>query len=305
MLAVVPMIVIAFFERTQISYLQTNGDDPAQYYYSLWFGSPPVALACWPFILIALGAAAVAWRRGRRSERGDLPDPAEPRAVSAIVAAAAWLFLPTLALLAVNAVFPMYTARYSTFAAPAAALLVSEGLLVVAGWARRTVGGGRTVPVAAVAVTTAGVLALLAVTTPEYLSQRGPFSKNDSDWSQVSAVVGAHAHPGDAVVFDETARPSRRPRLAMHTYPSGFTGLRDVALRTPYAKNNTWYDRAYTVTKAGELGLFAGVDRVWLLEYSFEGVHHTYGLADLERLGFKPTGVRIQTHRTLVMELQR
>ncbi|WP_158866133.1 glycosyltransferase family 39 protein [Leifsonia sp. AG29] len=320
LIAAMPLIVLGFLERNQISYLQNDGDDPTQYYYQLWFGIPLVAVVAWPLVAAALAPAWAAWRRERgvrlgrdprtipRAELGEAPE----RPLSATVVGAAWLFVPTAALLLVNAVFPMYTARYSTFVAPAAALLVAEGVLVVGAWAgerlrRRGVAGdarwhGER---ATVAATTVAALLVIAACTPAYILQRGPFSKNDSDWAQVSAAVGEYAAPGDAVVFDESTRPSWRPRLAMRTYPAGFSGVRDVTLETPYYRNIGWADRAYSVEQAAERDRFDGVTRVWVLEYSFQGVEHTYGLSSLERLGFRQTGVRLQTHRTLILELRR
>jgi mannosyltransferase len=117
--------------------------------------------------------------------------------------------------------------------------------------------------------------------------------------------MAANAGPGDAVVFDQSARPSQRPRLAMRTYPDGFRGVRDVTLRTPYYRNTWWGDLAYTVTQAAERGRFTGIDRVWLIEVDNEGVQDTSGLAALRAAGFDETGRIITTHRNVVMELTR
>jgi mannosyltransferase len=155
-------------------------------------------------------------------------------------------------------------------------------------------------------VATAGILVVVvAACAPVYVQQRGPYAKNDSDWAEVSAAMAAHARPGDAVVFDERARPSQRPRLAMRTYPAGFADVRDVTLQIPYDRNIGWADRAYSVPRAAAHGRFDGVRRVWLLELVIDGEQHTYGLADLRALGFQETGVRVSTHRTVLIELTR
>lgn len=289
LLSVTPLAVLAYLERTQIAYLAGSPDGSGTVLYLPWFGTPWVAVPAWVCILVALGSA---WRGWRRAGGGRVP-------VSATLVAALWLVLPTGALLAVNAVFPMYTARYSTFAAPAAAILIAEGILVLGRLvARRT-------PTPLMTATGIGVLAFVTVCTPVYLSQRGPYAKNDSDWSEVSAAVGAHAKPGDAVVFDEGARPSRRPRLAMHAYPAGFAAVRDVTLEIPYDRNIGWADRAYSVPSAAAEGRFDDVHRVWLIEDNLDGNLHRYGLAELKTLGFAETGLRIPTHRTMLIELTR
>lgn len=306
-LALVPLALLAYFERSQIAYLGTQAIDPSTLLWMPWFGNPWVAVAAWACIALAVAAAAQArWGRPALSAdrsgaapTGAAPTGAAPAPVSATLVGVCWLIVPTGALLLVNLAFPMYAARYSTFAAPAAALLVAEGLLVLGRIVSRRAG------VPAVAVTGAGLLAFLAVCTPAYLSQRGPYSKNNSDWAEVGAAMAAAARPGDAVVFDESTKPSQRPRLAMHTYPAGFAAVTDPTLRTPYDRNIGWSDRVYSIPKAAELGRFDGVDRVWLVENDVDGALDRYGLAELEALGFEETGRSIPTHRTMLIELTR
>ena len=73
---------------------------------------------------------------------------------------------------------------------------------------------------------------------PVYLDQRTPYWKNGgTDWQTVAEVVSELARPGDGIVFDESVRPSRRPRLAMHTYPHGFDGLVDLGLVRPVRRD--------------------------------------------------------------------
>jgi len=156
-----------------------------------------------------------------------------------------------------------------------------------------------------VAMTAGATIAFAVLCAPVYALQRGPYAKNDSDWAEVSAAMAANAGPGDAVVFDESAKPSQRPRLAMRTYPDGFRGLKDVTLHVPYDRNTWWADRAYSVDQAAKRGRFDGVERVWLIEVDVEGVEDTWGLGELESLGFAETGRRIETHRSAIIELTR
>jgi mannosyltransferase len=290
--ALAPLGLLAYFERSQIGYLANQPFDASTLPWQPWFGNGWVAIAAWALILLAIGAWVRArWRRNSR--------PEAPLPIDATLVGAAWLILPTGAMLLVNLVFPMYTGRYSTFAAPAAALLIAEGLLVLG----RLVSRRTAVP--AIAATGAGALLFIAVSTPAYLDQRGPYSKNDSDWSEVSSAMASVAQPGDAVVFDESTKPSQRPRLAMRTYPDGFAAVSDPTLRTPYTHNIGWADRVWTVPQAAELGRFDGVKRVWLVENDLDGDLHSYGLADLEALGFEKTGRSVPTHRTMLIELTR
>ena len=159
----------------------------------------------------------------------------------------------------------MYTGRYSTFAAPAAALLIAEGLLVLGRLARPTT---RDAPSPRPPIATVVFVAMCA---PVYVLQRGPYAKNDSDWAEVSAAMAANAAPGDAVVFDQSTKPSQRPRLAMRTYSAGFRGLRTrrCAPSTPATSGGrTARTRS---PRPPQRGRFDGVERVWLIEIDEDG----------------------------------
>lgn len=305
LVALAPLGLLAYFERSQIGYLADQPQDPASLVWQPWFDNGWLALVAWALIMVAIGAwVRSRWGREARAAgaAGTAPvgsAPAGPRPIDATLVGATWLILPTGAMLLINLVFPMYTGRYSTFAAPAAALLIAEGLLLVG----RFVARRGAIP--AVAATGAGALLFIAISTPAYLGQRGPYSKNDSDWSEVSSAMASVRQPGDAVVFDESTRPSQRPRLAMRTYSAGFAGVADPTLRTVYTSNIGWADRVWTIPQAAERGRFDGVTRVWLVENDVDGRLHSYGLADLEALGFHKTGRTVPTHRSMFIELTR
>jgi mannosyltransferase len=181
----------------------------------------------------------------------------------------------------------MYTTRYLSFCTPAAAILVAAGIAVL---------GRRWMPLAAIAL-------LVALAAPTYLAQRGPFAKNaGSDWRQASAVVGRHARPGDAIVFDAATKPSQRPRLAMHLYPADYAGLDDVALVTPYAKTGGLWDTVAPLDRVA--GRLASAGTVWAMELKTGGSSVPADLAGLEALGFRVQH-EYPVHRTVVYELSR
>ncbi|GAA3893970.1 glycosyltransferase family 39 protein [Leifsonia kafniensis] len=299
-----PLFVLAFFERAQISYLSTDSEVGfTTLTVGLWFGEAWFAVVAWLLIGVALGVRMrQGWllRHSRLSTRsrptggGGPPrrqadegtDSLEnPQLPSLEFVAASWLFVPTAFLVLMNLVFAGFTGRYSSYSAPAAALLMASGLV----W----LGRNRRWRILV------GTLLIIALAVPIYWEQRGPHAKNDSDWAAVSAVVETHAMTGDAVVFDETVRPSRRPRLAMHAYPAGFVGLRDVALDIPAVDNNTWYDRAYPIETAIGLGRLEGMDRVWLINYSDPGHTDVYAVSALTALGLTATD-HFRTHRSVI-----
>ncbi|MBN9629117.1 MAG: glycosyltransferase family 39 protein [Actinobacteria bacterium] len=298
--AVVPLLIAAVGQHHQIAYLGVVQQlAPLTLFSGLWFGGGwPLAIAGWTLVVLAVAMEArrrVLARRalpaGGPGSRLFLPVPSS--GPSLVLVALTWLLLPTVILIALQPIVPDFTARYVSFCAPAVALLVACGIddLLRWRWWAGVVAGGL----------------VLALSVPLYVGQRTLYAKNGSDWAEVSAAVGANARPGDAVVFDEDAHPSKLPRLALHTYPAGFADTADVTLAVPFAKNTTsWRDSAYSVRHAAALGRFDGIDRVWLVEYAATpSTPDHYGVADLTALGFHQTGARITTHHELVALYER
>lgn len=294
-LASSPVLIVAASQHRQIEYLGATPQTAPQTVFSgLWFGDGwPLAIAGWALIVVAVVREARRWLRGRgRRTPSSALLPPRPLLPSLVVVALTWLVLPTLILIGMQPVVPDFTARYVSFCAPAAALLMACGvddLLQVRRWAGVAAGG-----------------LVLVLSLPLYVGERTPYAKNGSDWAEVSAAMEANARPGDAVVFDESTQPSRRPRLAMRTYPAGFRETADVTLASAFAHNTGLRDRAYSVRQAAHRGRFDGVERVWLIEYAATPSRpDTYGVTDLAGLGFHPTGTRIATHRALIALYER
>lgn len=291
--AVSPLVVVAILERAQISYLGVTPQlSPSTLFSGLWFGTWVFATIAW--LMIAVAVWGEARRRVQISQAvgGGALFQSGRRLPTLVFLSLAWLLVPTLLLVGVHSFVPDFTARYVSFCAPAAAALIACGIdefFRVRWWLGLA----------------AGMMVVL-LAAPVYVAQRTPYAKNQSDWSQISAAIGHNARPGDAIVFDESTRPSRRPRLAMHGYPGGFQGIRDVTLRTPFQKATTWHDIAYSVRDAAAHGRFAGVDRLWLIEYA-ASPHQadTYGQRDLTQLGFRQGAAPIHTHRALIALYER
>jgi mannosyltransferase len=287
LLGAAPLLVVAAFEHNQIAFLADRDRVSIDMVLvKMWFGEWPFALIAWALIL----AAAVAWVIGlirRRSTTGlDLE-----------TITLAWLVIPSGTLLLVNALIPGYTPRYGTFAAPAAAILMALGVRRVAG-----IHSSRRMPGAALAGI--ALITVLAAAAPVYLEQRTPYAKNQSDWNDIAATVRHEARPGDAIVFDASVRPSRRPRLALDTNPRAFAGLNDILLKTPYTESELWDATTYSIPDAAGLGRFTGVTRVWLVEYEKSDAPDTWGVADLEALGFR-VAEHVDLHRSDVYLLTR
>jgi mannosyltransferase len=281
--AVAPLFVRAILERKQIAFLGHRDEITLhKLAVSLWFGQPLFATVAWTLVACAIAAAFVGWHIRESSVSGSVF-----RMPRLDVVAAAWLLVPSVILIGGFSIVPVYTARYLSYCAPAAAILMAIGLE----WAVR--GRAWWLGVA--------LLVVVACAAPAWLSQRQPHAKNHSDFAQTSAIIAAHASTGDAVAFDETVRPSRRPRLALHVYPRAFAGLRDVTLKVAYDAGTSWHDTAYDVHDAAALGRFDGVGRVWLVEYADpSGVDDTDRVA-LEQLGYAPAN-EYTAYRSVIYE---
>lgn len=296
LIAATPVAGWAFLERAQIAYLAHQPQVTAQSILVwLWFGNGWFAAVGWTLMAAGVGLAAMAWWRAGRAAR------AKPPIVE--IVALCWLAIPTLVLVAGSGVEHDFTARYLTFCAPAAVILIACGIDRLARLcppAMFASANGRWRQAIA-AIVTAGVV---ASALPVYVAQREPYAKNDSDWAAIAATVHAHAQAGDAIAFDDSTRPSRRTRLAMDAYPSSFAGLRDLMLERPYARNTTWHDADLSMPQAVAEGRLHDVQRLWLVEYALPGHIDTWGLPTLRAEGFT-TVRRFSEHSSVVLELER
>jgi mannosyltransferase len=292
--ALIPLAVIAYLERSQIAYLAKKPQvTPASLLVSMWFGQPWFALVAWALILVAIGGIVVTLvrrfhGRGAPGVRGFDGRPLGTRPDIALLALC-WLMVPTGILVVTSPVVSGFTARYATLSAPAAAVLIAVGI--------DTLSCRRWMLVAA-------VTAVAAAAAPVWVAQRQPYAMNGSDWNDIAATVRTHAVPGDGILFDGGTRPSRRPRLAMDTDPRAFTAVRDVALETPYADNDTWYDKTYPVEESADRGRFHGIHRLWLVEYSTAGFTDAWGVDTLQQLGFHET-TQYDLHSSVVYLFSR
>lgn len=265
----VPFAIMSTGQHGQIAFLaHRDVTSPAMVLVHQWFGSVPIAIGAWSAIVFASAWAVRSWRR-----RPPLEAEAGHRALIGI--SAAWLAAPTILLLLANAVAgPLYTGRYLSFSAPAAAILIAVGLTLLRP-------RGLAVTVAAVS---------LVLTVPFAVSQRTENAKFGSDWAQVSAYVGAHSQPGDGVVFDESVRPSRKPRLALRLYPDGFSDTTDLALVRSFEATSGLWDIVKPLKELPQA--LNGRSRVWVVARSQAGTSDDedalrragFALADSHRL---------------------
>lgn len=280
MLAALPIITMAAFQRNQVSFLAHRGYlSPTGVLVTPWFSQVAVAAVMWT--LIAGGAVFA------------LVHPLE-RAAGRL--ALAWLLVPALALIAVDVIVaPTYNPRYLAVSLGAVTLLAARGITgALRAVTRRA---RRWAPVAAVLV----AVVVLGVTVPQYLQQRTPYAKDGgADFRFTAQTVAQRAHLGDAVLFGAGPRPSRTARLAFRLYPDDFAGLQDPQLRTPYdARAGLWDDLATVTAVAPTLH----ESTLWLLETNGAQTASA-DLAALRRAGYAIVGQQ-HVHRTTVYEFTK
>jgi mannosyltransferase len=202
-----------------------------------------------------------------------------------------WAGLPSALLIGTIPVLHNYTARYLTFTAPAAALLIA--LAVDAAFRSWKPAG------------IAALAAVLLAAAPMDAAQRTPNAENQSDWAEVGAVIASHAHPGDQVAFDTVVRPSRRPASAWRVYPADFRDVSVPQLVTPYWERPTWTDKLMTIEDAARQHLFtAGTVFAVEADYPGEGLVDVRGVPSLEGSGYRVVR-RWTLHSDLVVQLDR
>lgn len=268
-------------QRQQISFLARRPQiDVLSAAVNQWFLGVPLAIVAWLLILFGALSVVVRWRHRT---------PGGATEAVGLTLVLAWMLVPTVILLAgTHLVAPMYSLRYLAMCTPAVAIAIAVGIVALR---------HRWLSALAVAL-------VLATALPTYVAQRGDFAKNGgSDWRQAAEVLGAQALPGDAVVFDESVLPSRKPRLALHLYPDAFRGLADVTLAQPYQLTDSLWDT--TVPLTDRLSALTDVSRIWLLRES-AGVESSIAgdVTLLQQQGFSVEQT-ILINRTTIIEMTR
>jgi len=147
-----------------------------------------------------------------------------------------WIAVPFILLIGFSLVAtPIYTARYFSFTTPAVALLMGTSVAALASQWKRVVA--------------IGLLAVVAA--PIFLSQRGPMSKNDTDWQQAASVIQSHAKPGQDVYYGPIAAGSHLSTSKVRdAYPAVLAQLHDITLKTTGVGANTLWDSQWPLTHA-------------------------------------------------------
>ncbi len=282
LLLAAPMVLAGSAQREQIAFI---GRRPlvsvSEAAVMQWFDTIPVAIMAWSLIIVAV--ITVFLRRPGAQRPAGRPGRAE------LTIFLAWMLVPSAILLVgTQLVTPMYSLRYLSLCTPAVGIVIAVGVAALANnWLRAAV-----------------MVALVAVIVPAYAVQRGDYGKNEgSDWRQAAAIIAARAAPGDGVVFDQSVRPSRLPRLAMHLYPNAFAGLRDVTLTRSYADTTWLWDEVAPLTDV--LPTVANLNTVWLLQYS--GSADSRKETDVHTLqiqGFRVADTTV-VNRTRIIEMTR
>lgn len=280
-----PVVAYSLGQHDQISFLAKRDSASLDKLFILqWFGNPSCSVLLWALIVVGI-LALIRHRQG------------------STVLLVSWLLGPMIMLYLGNAfIAPMYSIRYLSFCVPAIAIVSAVGIVFLASIALpprfTAVPAGRWVRLPVQVVAVAGIF-MLAL--PSNVYQRTPYAKDvGSDLRQLSAAVGANAHAGDAVIFNEGIRPSRRPRLALHLYPQGFVGLTDVALRSSYSDQAGLWDIVWPVSAIA--GSLASYSTVWYID--LKSTTSTVNRTELGSLGFTLART-IPIHRSVVYEFVR
>lgn len=151
--------------------------------------------------------------------------------------AAVWVVVPTAVIVVASVVGkPIYQPHYMAFTVPGCALLLGLCVAVAGREPRRT---------AVVLV----VFSLAAI--PNYLAQRGPYSKFGRDHSQVADLIATHAEAGDCLSIDDTAGEVVVESLTVGR-PAAFSRVRDPGLLVNAVDRDELFESRRPITEWAE-----------------------------------------------------
>ncbi len=244
-LVVLPFAQLAAGQSGQVKWIGAiDADTVHGVFVAQWFyGNDAFAVVGWGAIITGMIVLA---RRGAASKRGRAD-----AASSSLSLLLPWLAVPTVLLIAASLVgSPLYSARYLTFGAPAAAILMAVAIDAL---------GRRWLVVVALAL-------CVVMTAPTWVSQRGSEAKQHTAWSQVASLVAEKRAPGgrEAIVWGPLRNHSdATSRVIRYSYPDAFAGTIDLTLRVPAAETGqlweTRYPRADVPSRLGDAAV------VWLI----------------------------------------
>jgi mannosyltransferase len=195
---------------------------------------PPTSLWATAAIVVAvigwlLIAAPVVFRRIR-------PTPRESSPLTLVAVAVPWIVVPVVLVIGFSLVVtPIYTARYYSFTTPAVALLIGTSIAAL---------GRRWQRVVAVAV-----LAVLVL--PIYVSQRGPTSKNGTDWEQAAQIIQQRAKPGQDIYYGPVRPGSTVPMSKVaDAYPAVLSTLHNITLKQTGVQSAMLWDSQWPLSHA-------------------------------------------------------
>jgi mannosyltransferase len=266
----VPLALLSFHERAAIGWIgRPTLRDLGILWHDYFGGNSVIAAILTVFAVVAVlpprGWQWRNWRAGLRS--GATPEGApaawwEQGGVSLPSVALPLLLLPGGLLILESVVLhPLYTDRYVLYSETAAALLVGGGCYRVGQWLVQQAGRRLSDPAARRALLVVpGVAALVCSLVLNLGAAEKARSANDRqfDFGGPSFYVGAHARPGDGVLFINSFY--RKARLG---YPADFRNVTDFAMaQSPQrAGNFNGTDKPLTAVQS----LILTYQRIWVV----------------------------------------
>jgi mannosyltransferase len=241
-LLAIPLAHLSTSESKQISWIaKPSPSDLGEFFTTQWFtNNPAFAIFGWALVVVGI---IVTLRKGARYNSPNVLQMTLP-----------WMLLPTLSLLAISLVSnPLYSPRYVTFGAPTVAILMAVGLTSVR----------------LRSLIAAGLIVSIGLTLPTYVAQRLPEAKDNSSWKEVAALIAKERkiegpNATDAIIYGHIRRHhTGSARNIAYSYPSAFTGMTDVTLKTPAAQTGQLWETRYPLSKT--IDRVEGHRYVWLV----------------------------------------
>ncbi|MCU1530034.1 MAG: hypothetical protein JWP75_3797 [Frondihabitans sp.] len=241
-LLAVPLAKLSTAESKQIGWIgKPDLSVFGEFFTTQWFtGNPAFTVFGWALVAVGI---VVTLRKGARYNSPNVLQMTIP-----------WMLLPPLSLIAISLVSnPLYSPRYVTFCAPTVAILMATGLTSIR----------------LRSLIAAGLVVSLGLTLPSYVAQRQPEAKDNSSWKEVAALITKERriegiNATDAIIYGHIRRhPTGSARNIAYAYPSAFTGMTDVTLKTSAAQSGQLWETRYPLSKTIER--VDGHHYVWLV----------------------------------------
>jgi mannosyltransferase len=215
------ILVIADLQKNQIGWLPRIGNQTiVEFFESQYFMFNPAMsfLANGLLVVVILGGTRIGLSKSQES--------------ASLFLGLQLVLTPLVTIAYSVASNPIYNSRYQTALAPMVAILLAVGIHHI--FSNR--------------VKWLALAVIIGVSLPTYIQFRSAHAKEaNSNWAELSQVVGAIKKPGDGILFSDYQRATPTLSRLPIGYPGDFVGMRDLTRSLSYRDSRGLYNERMAV----------------------------------------------------------